>query len=117
MCVKSYFCVKLVLQSPKAHIEELLNVVEEVSKKSPGAHVKPPIKNDKNFFNSLFKSKTALNDPKIDNRIAYLTLKGTLLRGLQRNEESLTCLNVVNKIIFKSFNYNFYRKLLAWKIS
>jgi len=64
--------------------KEILDIVEKVATKAPGALVKPTGPDHKAAKN--------LNDPKIDNRVAYLVIKSLVLRALEKKEDCMACL-------------------------
>ena len=87
---------KIVHNCPLSKKEEMLGILDGIAKNAPGALTKPNAKEEKGlkgWFSKLGKDNT--NDPKIDNRIAYLVLQAIVYRSMDRKEEAITNLQEV----------------------
>jgi len=84
---------KILSNTTDARREEILAILEGLAAKANGALTKPPLNNkeDKGFLGLFGKLKDGQNDPKVDNRVSYLTLKCITLRALKRKEEAMGC--------------------------
>jgi hypothetical protein len=87
---------KILNYTTDEHREEVMQVLEKLANKANGAHIKVSSQTEdrslKGWFSRLIDKD--FNDPKMDNRVAYLALKAVILRNLRRNEEAMACITV-----------------------
>lgn len=74
---------KVIRNAKDTQRQEILNLIEELAKKAKGALT--PITKDTKASSTKVKD---MNDPLIDNRVAYCVLRATVLRTLQKTEEA-----------------------------
>ncbi|PRP75424.1 hypothetical protein PROFUN_15697 [Planoprotostelium fungivorum] len=89
---------RLLLSGDVTKRERILSSLEDIAKRSPGAELPLPLKELTKHRKTTLIGTLSLgmiggsdeNDPRLDNRVSYLILKGVTLRSIDRNDEAIT---------------------------
>eukprot|EP01114_Cavostelium_apophysatum_P018186 TRINITY_DN5571_c0_g1_i2.p1 TRINITY_DN5571_c0_g1~~TRINITY_DN5571_c0_g1_i2.p1 ORF type:complete len:512 (-),score=166.74 TRINITY_DN5571_c0_g1_i2:78-1613(-) len=97
---------KVIRNANAARLEEILTILDVLANKAPGATttIKKAMK---------VSSKGKENDPKIDNRVAYLTMKAGVLRCLSRTDEA----KAATQEVLDAYNFGFMKDKMYYALS